>query len=71
MPDMIRDIMVRQGGLRFSWKPGTRRIEVATPSGVVVEEITAGNVFDSRPASLDEVHDAIDDYCAQERPSGQ
>lgn len=54
-----------QGGLRFEWPYGSRRLEVKDKFGRQLAELSVGNIFDSHPATLDEVHDAIDGYCAE------
>lgn len=56
---------IRQGGLYFEWVDRTRRIAVTRPGGANVDTLTVGNPFDSRPATLDEIHEAIDEYCEE------
>ena len=51
-----------QAGFRFEWPYGSRRLDVKDRFGRKLDELSIGNVFDSRPATLDEVQDAIDDY---------
>lgn len=51
-----------QAGLRFEWPYGWRRLFVKDKSGRVLAELHVGDFADSRPATLDEVHDAIDGF---------
>ncbi len=58
-------IEVRQGGLVFKWPARSRRLLVYSKTGNQLAEIAVGNVFDSRPAELDDVHEAIEDYISR------
>lgn len=58
-------IEVRQGGLVFKWPARSRRLLVYSKTGASLAEIAVGNVFDSRPAELDNVHEAIEDYISR------
>jgi hypothetical protein len=55
--------IIRQGGLIFTWPPHSRRIIVSTKTGQELQQLPVGNVFDSRPADLDDVHEVIDEFC--------
>lgn len=56
-------IEIRQGGLVFRWPAHSRRLLIHAKDGRQIGDIAIGNVFDSRPADLDEVHDTVDTYC--------
>jgi hypothetical protein len=58
-------IEIRQGGLVFKWPARSRRLLVFSKDGRRLDEIAIGNVFDSRPAELDDAHEAVDEYCAE------
>jgi len=67
LPDAL---IIRQGGLRFHWDRD-RHIAVRQPYGSLVDELTvpAGRFADG--ATLDEVHEVIDDYCSNLEVKGQ
>jgi hypothetical protein len=60
---MSGPIIFRQGGLIFTWPDRSRRIVVSTKTGLELQQLQVGNVFDSSPATLDDVHDVIDEFC--------
>jgi hypothetical protein len=57
-----------QAGLRFEWPYGSRRLIIKDKQGRELGDLGVGNIFDSKPATLDEVHDAIDAYCGPNQP---
>lgn len=60
----------RQGGMVFSHPYASRRLQVTDKYGTKLTVLDVGNPFDSRPASLDEIQDAIDDFCQQRSRPG-
>lgn len=60
-PSELLGVVIRQGGLRFTWDR-ERVVYVREPHGQPVGRLEVGT---GGRATLDEVHDAIDVYCAE------